>query len=416
MNMLQLTSISGLLACGMGVAILGSIKMPLARKLHIDEARVGGLVSMFALAMIPVILGMGFLTDLVGQQQVLIGGAVVMAVSLIVLARAGKYWAALVGVLLLSAGWSAQINVLNVIMPDAFPGETEAYATNLGNTFFGLGAFLTPLAIAFLLRKAGLSAALVVIGVLVLITGGLALGVDFSPKKDTKAPTRQQAAGSTQQAADQPAPAAAETEETAPAAEPEKLIVGGIVDLLANPVMWLLGLCLFFYGPLEASVAAWSTTIMGEKGVKEETASWMLSGFWLAFMLSRLITAFTVQRGSETTLIIALAVASIVVLLAMVFSRTPGLGIATVILAGFVFGPIFPTIMAVLLGVTEDAVKGRAVGLFFAIGGIGWTGVPMLIGAYARKTSVQRAFLIAVGTAVGLSIIAVILAGNVVIE
>ena len=50
MTLFQLITVSGLLACGMGVAILGSIKVPLARKLQIDEARVGGLVSMFAVA------------------------------------------------------------------------------------------------------------------------------------------------------------------------------------------------------------------------------------------------------------------------------------------------------------------------------------------------------------------------------
>ena len=74
MSILLFTAISGLLACGMGVALLGSVKLPLARRLAIDEGRVGGMVSMFPLAMIPVILGMGFLADLIGQQQVLIGG------------------------------------------------------------------------------------------------------------------------------------------------------------------------------------------------------------------------------------------------------------------------------------------------------------------------------------------------------
>ncbi len=47
MNLLLPMEISGLLAAGMGAAFLGSVKVPLARKLDIDEDRVGGLVSTF---------------------------------------------------------------------------------------------------------------------------------------------------------------------------------------------------------------------------------------------------------------------------------------------------------------------------------------------------------------------------------
>jgi fucose permease len=53
---------------------------------------------------------------------------------------------------LLGGAWSLLINVGNVLTPVAFPGSA-AYATNLANVFFGLGAFLTPLALAFLVMR-----------------------------------------------------------------------------------------------------------------------------------------------------------------------------------------------------------------------------------------------------------------------
>jgi fucose permease len=80
---------------------------------------------------------------------------------------------------------------------------------------------------------------------------------------------------------------------------------------------------------------------------------------------------------------------------------------ALVVVAGLVFGPIFPTLMAVLLGHFAPRVHGRAVGLLFAIGGIGWTTIPILIGAYARRVGVQRGFVFAVATALGLCAVAV---------
>lgn len=383
MNLETPTWIAGLLACGMGVALLGSVKIALAERLQMDEARVGGLVSMFGFAMIPVMLAMGFLTDLLDKQIVVIAGSLLMAASLATLARSSRYWSALVAVLLLSAGWSALVNVLNVLMQSAF-GGTQTYAMNLGNFFFGLGAFLTPLLIAFLLRRAGFAPALFVLAAFALVSGALALGVDFKGLL----------------------PPAVE------GADP------GIGVLLTDAVMWLTALALLFYAPMEATMAAWATTYLLGRGMAHGRAATILSGFWLAFMCSRLATALLVARfplpaGGDTLLIIALSILCILVWAGAVFSQSRVTAGAMVVLAGLVFGPTFPTIVGVLMGhVTQNVspvLGGRAIGLFFMVGGVGWSVIPILIGAYARKTSIQRGFLIAVGAAVGLTAMAVAL-------
>jgi fucose permease len=380
MSLLQPTMVAALLVSGLGVALLGSVKVPLARRLAIDEARVGGLVSLFGFAMIPVIFAAGFLTDLLGRQLVFLSGCALLAVSLVVLARARAYPPALAGVMLLSGGWSLLVNVGNVLTPLAFPGGM-AYATNLANVFFGLGAFLTPLAAAFLVRRTSLPVALTLLGGLALVPALLSLGVDF----------------------------AALTPGTDPAPNADSGAAPGVGLLLGDRVLWLCGLALFFYGPLEASMGAWATTYLGERGVPEVAASNLLSGFWLAFMLSRLAAAFALPAGRETTLILGLALACVAVMLGVVFSRTPPMAKGLVLVAGALFGPIFPTLMAVLLAHFAPAVHGRAVGLLFAIGGLGWTVIPALIGAYARRAGVQRGFSIAVAAAVGLSLIALVL-------
>jgi MFS transporter, FHS family, Na+ dependent glucose transporter 1 len=383
MNLEIPTWIAGLLACGMGVALLGSVKIALSQRLQMDEARVGGLVSMFGFATIPVMLAMGFLTDLLDKQMVVIAGSFLMVASLLVLARATKYWSALLAVLLLSAGWSALVNVLNVLMQSTF-GGTQTYAMNFGNFFFGLGAFLTPLLIAFLLRRASFAPAMLVLAAFALLSGALASGVDFNallpPAVEGKDP--------------------------------------GIGALLNDRIMWLTALALLFYAPMEATMAAWATTYLGDKGMAEGRAATTLSGFWLAFMCSRLATALIVARfplpaGGDTLLIIALSILCILVWTGAVISRNSVTAGTMVVLAGLVFGPTFPTIIGVLMGhVSQDispVLSGRAVGLFFMIGGIGWSVIPILIGAYARKTSIQRGFLFAVAAAVGLAVMAVAL-------
>jgi fucose permease len=319
MNLLTALMITVLLLTGMGAALLGSVKLPLASRLDIDEARVGGLVSLFGFVMAPVILVAGFLTDLLGRPFVLCGGSVLLALSLACLALARSYALALTATVLLSAGWSLLVNVGNVLNLEAFHGQ-PAYATNLANVFFGLGALLTPLAVTSLVRRGSLASALVLLSGLALVPAVLAVWVDVA------------------------APPAAIP--SGPSAQPP----AGLSALLADPILWLLGLALFCYGPLEASLAAWTTTYLTERSVPAERAAALLSGFWLAFMAARLATAFSLSLGWEATLILVLALLCVLVLLGMARCRDATTAMALVLAAGLVFGPIFPTLMAMLLG------------------------------------------------------------------
>lgn len=382
MDLLQPMMIAALLVGGMGVAILGSLKIPLARRLNIDEARVGGMVSMFGFIIMPVILVAGFFTDLAGggeggfgKQAVLMAGCAGFAASLLLLGRASSYGIALVAVVLLSASWATVINVGNVLTLPAFgsPGREPAFAFNLANVFFGLGAFFTPLIVAQLLQRMPFPVTLSILGASAVVPAILAIGVQLPPLE---------AAG----------------------ADP------GLGVVLGSEMLWLCGMGLFFYGPLEASMAAWTTTLLGDRGVSEKAAAAGLSGFWLAFLAGRLATALTLPPGYGRVLILTLAAVAVVLLVGIVLSRTKETSLVLVIALGFCLGPIFPTLMSVLLGPHfPREVHGRAVGFFFAIGGIGWTAIPMLIGGYARKVGVQRSFIIGVGAAVCLSGVSLIL-------
>jgi fucose permease len=182
--------------------------------------------------------------------------------------------------------------------------------------------------------------------------------------------------------------------------------------LLSDPVVWLCCAAFFCHVPIEASVAAWATTLMTGRGVGEATAATLLSVFWLTFTGSRLITALLLPAGADTLLVMALALLCIVFTVGITFSRSSGLTCALVVAAGLILGPIFPTLIAILLSHVQSSLHGRAVGIFFCVGGIGWTAIPMLIGAYANRTSVQRAFLIAAMCAVLLTGLSVALHGS----
>src|SRR5438552_12232835 len=96
---------------------------------------------------------------------------------------------------------------------------------------------------------------------------------------------------------------------------------------------------------------------------------------------------------------IVLAVMCIVALIGLVWSRKRALTIALILLAGLLYGPFFPNLMAILLSHFPVELHGRAVGVLFGCASIGWTIIPVCIGKVAARTTLQRGFLIAVGVA-----------------
>lgn len=378
-DMLTSMQIAALVVAGVCHALLGSVKVPLARRLNIDEARVGGLVSVFGFTVSPIVLAAGFLVDALGKHAVLSGGFILLIVSLALLSRLKSYPVALAAVLVLGTGWSALVNVLNVTSPPAFlpPEETTtrlAFAMNLGDFIFGMGAFLTPILVAILVPRLRLEGTFLVLATFAVVPLLLAWGVHW---ETLDGPAGEAAAG------------------------------GGLNTLLADPFVWLCCLAFFCHVPIEAGVAAWATTLMTDKGVGERNASLLLSAFWLTFMGSRLITALALPPGRDTLLVVIMALLCVAFTLGIVTSRAAWLTCAMVVVSGVILGPIFPTLIAILLGHAAKPLHGRAVGLFFCIGGIGWTAIPIVMGIYARRTTVQRAFLVAMVSAVLLTALSV---------
>ncbi|HEY2951902.1 MAG TPA: hypothetical protein VGK40_04920 [Verrucomicrobiae bacterium] len=385
MTLLQTFMVASLPATGMCYAVLGALKLPLAERLQLNEAKVGGLVSSFGFMVGPIILLCGFLADALGRKGVWLTGSVLVALSLFTLARTRKYSWAVVAVLLLSGGWAAMINVANVLMYLAY--ANVFMATNLLDFFFGLGAFLTPTVTVLLIRRFGFSPTVTLLGSLLTIPALFSLAVNM---------------------------------QSAPIAQPVSFGA-----LAGDPIMWLCALTLMFWVPIESCTAAWTTTFVNGLAPAGEVpersrriAAWTLSGFWLCFMGARLLTALVFHSGAlpegeaaaktamAHTVHVArvthmiLAALCIVILLGIVFSRKRRLTIALILLAGLLYGPFFPNLMAILLSHFPVEVHGRAVGILFATASMGWTVFPMVIGAIATRSTLQRGFLVAVGCGV----------------
>ena len=391
---------------GMCHALIGSVKLPLAKQLEIPESRVGQLISVFGFTLIPMAFAAGYFADTVGCNLVVEAGFVLVIVSVLVLATLKSYKMALVSILLLGTGWSALVNVLNALQGPAFLSRDDVsvdnlpFAMNLGDFIFGMGAFIMPIVVTVMIKKAGLKTTFFSFAALIAVPLVFCFSIDlneyvqeFDSLKSEVAPTAS-------------AGAAVATE----AVEPKEL---GFGDLFSDSIVLLCCFAFFFHVPVEACVGAWATTLMMDRGTTESKATSLLSVFWLAFTVSRLIAALSLPAGSHEVAIIGFAIVLFAVVCGLIKSQKADSTNILVVTAGLILGPIFPILIAFLVGHVDVSLQGRAIGLFFCIGGIGWALIPFLVGRQADKNGLQKSFYIVAGCVVGLMLTTTLLVSQI---
>ncbi len=373
-------TIASAAAFGMLLALLGSIKLALAKRLNIDEARVGGLLSAFFLALMPMMLLSGMLIDTLRVEWVVLLGSLLLALAVFGLALCRSYAHCLGAILLAGVAGPCLSAGSSVLMPRAFFPDNPAASTNLGNVFFGLGALLTPALADLLLRWLGFRRA---VGLLAVVFLAPAVAMALTSREAFAIP-----------------------------AGPR----GSLVEVLSSPTLWLTALVFFLYCPLEGALGTWATTYLTGLGYREGRAALLLSGFWLTFLGGRLLTSVLQYRhilppGSEPWLICLLALLAAMALGNLAGASRMGNAGSGLLLLGLLLGPIFPTLVGLLFDHFEEHSRGTAFGAMFALGATGNLLLPPLIGAYARRTTVQRSLRIplilalllsGVGLAVGL--------------
>ena len=380
---------------GMCHALIGSVKVPLSKQLNIPESRIGQLISVFGFTLIPMAFAAGYFADTQGRNLVVEAGFILVIVSVIVLATLKTYNMALVSILLLGTGWSALVNVLNALQGPAFLSEADVsaenlpFAMNLGDFIFGMGAFLMPIVITFMIKKVGLKQTFFSFAVVTAVPLALCFTIDLDEFVNRFAELKD--------------PPAATTESSVGDPQPDTVVNElGFTDLFTDSVVMLCCIAFFFHVPIEACVGAWATTLMIDRGTAESKATGLLSLFWFTFTVSRLIAALALPDGSHELAIIAMAVILLAVVYGLITSKNAGKTNVLVLGAGLILGPIFPILIAFLVGHVDVSLQGRAIGLFFCIGGIGWAIVPYLVGRKADKSGLQNSFYIVAGCVVGL--------------
>jgi len=359
---------------GIVAALIGAIKLRLADRLQIDDARIGNLIMVWALASIPMILIVGVLSDRFGYLSIIVPGAIVTAVAMVIMGTGRTYVAVALGALVLAVGGSCINSAGNQLLVLLNPGK-EVRMQNFGNIFFGVGAMTVPLLTAYLFKRMKFPAVLGFLAGIMVLPLILSLPANY------------------------------------PAASPFDL--GATLERFVDPFVLVVGLALLFYAGIEGSMGAWLTTYFKEMGFGEGQASGLLSTFWISLLAGRLITALllgakVLAEDQAPWIILTVAAVITVMLLVMSAARSKPLAAVTAIVIGLAAGPVFPTSIGFIVKQYTDQ-SGVVFGAVFAILLIGGAVIPGSVGHISKASSIRKGLLLVAGSAALLAVMAIVL-------
>lgn len=368
---------------GMCFSLLGSISVKLMPRLKIDQGKFGSLISAFMFTCLIASLITGVVVDKIGYKPVAIFGFLATAVCIFMLARGKTYGMVFWPCLLLGFGATALNTAGNTLIPVVlFGGENPAAASNLGNVFFGLGLFVTPLLVSFLFRKTTYENAVSALAVIAVVPVILAIIAKYPQV-------------------------------------PAGFAISDALGLLKEPTVLVAALALFCYISLESSFCNWlppySKEVVSKDfpnldgAVVDATSQQMLSVFAVAMMAGRLISS---QIGNITAYggfyIAGAALIAGLIILAMGKSGAIWTG-ALAVCAGFFFAPCFPTIVGVTFAKFSPEIYGSVFGIIFAVGLLGAVIIPKAIGNLAKGSSIQKSLKLLIPICAALIVLALIL-------
>jgi fucose permease len=338
---------------GLATAAIGPLLPQLADNAQASLEAIGAVFLGIYLGGLAAQLITGPVGDRLGHHRVIFTALLLMAAGLVGISASRSLpltilFAALAG--LGHGGVTLSGNVFVAVSA----GRKSVSALNLVNLFFGLGAFFGPTFVSFsyirwqngvpvLWAAAALSVPLAVV----------LLQKNFAKRH-----------------------------------EPSQEAGGGSGQVYRSPLLWGLGLLILVYVGTEIGMGGWTTTYMERTtGMSLERAALVTAGFWLALTAGRLVSAGLGMRISSWNLLLLTLCGGVLGGSLLVLSTGMlALTIAAVLLLGFSFGAVYPTVMAILTTHFSEQ-PGKAAGAAAAMGSIGGALMPWLQGITLERIS-----------------------------
>jgi MFS family permease len=334
------------------MAIAGSLALPnLANRLSLKRVLIAGMAADT--------LAMGLLA----ASNPLQGEAIAYPMLLVATAALGLGFGLTLGSLSTYAG--------------AFMPDRRDVALTALNVLLGLGTALSPLLIAFFtdVGEWWYLPLLAAVGLVILIS------LIVAQPMDVPAPASGRTAG-----ADGPRPR-------------------------VPTLFWVFAGALVIYGIAETMFGNWGTTLLVGKGVTASAANDGLAVFWAAVTLGRLVIAVVSTRLRSTHIFVVLPWAIAAALLVFPAASSAGAGIALFGFGGLACSGFFP--MTVGYGeATFPSIVELAAGWLIAAYQVGYGLAAFGAGTLQHVVSLSTVFRIAAGAAVGMGLLALVIASR----
>jgi FHS family glucose/mannose:H+ symporter-like MFS transporter len=361
----------GIFVFGIVMAVLGTLfGLPEMRaRLHINLAQQGNTFLLLFIGIFVATLAAGPAIDAIGNKTILIFSAVLVAAGMVGFAFAHSFESAAVPALLLGCGGGGLNTSTNALVSDLF-GENRGSMLNLLGIFYGIGALCIPLVAAAITGRFAIAPQLFLCAGLAAVCGLL-----FAVMRFPAAPAAQSFAWR------------------------------DAFAVARYPGVLILGLLLFCQSGNEASIAGWTSTYVGEAGVRAQTATFILAGYWAALMIGRLLVARMLQFVSKELLVLASGAGAFLSAAILLTNRSQKMLIVGVLLIGFSYAGIFPTALAIA-GDTYRKMAGTVFGLLIAIALVGGMSFPWAVGQISQRWGIRYGMVVPLLGAAGICVLA----------
>jgi fucose permease len=328
-------AILGIFVYGMIAAMLGTILPDLSDRFRLTPSQNGTIAFAQALGLMIASLAVGPLLDTEGDKVGIILGLALIVIALFGLPRSRGFGSIVLLLFLLGLGGGIVVTGANALVS----GVSEAHratALNLVNLFFGLGGLATPFISANLFKRNWVRLCYS-IAILTLLTVVVQAIVKM------------------------PAPTAG-----------SGFVLTQVGPILGHPLLFMLGLFLFFYISCEVGVWNWLARHLIAQGIPESRALNILSlGFALGLLVGRVAVSPILISVPAVEVTLAASVAMAITTFLMLRTNKPGMAGVLVFIAGLAMAPVFPTTLAIT-ATAFPRMPGTAIGFVMTCG---WTGL-----------------------------------------
>ncbi len=368
---LSLAAYAGMFVFGIVMALLGAIIPSLSGTLSFTLAQAGNLFLVMNGCMLITSLVLGVLMDRFGMKPPLAIAPWLVALALVLIARATAYADLLPASVLAGVGGGALNGGTNTLVSDLHEDERKkSAALNVLGVFFGIGALSLPLTIGALVAAFGLRGLLYAGAVACACAGVFAAALRFPKPKQA-----------------------------------HRLPIGDMPRFLGMPVVLAMAILLFFQSGNEFILAGYFSSFLARDfRMTVEGASYVLAGYWAAIIFARLFLARQLARWSGTAVILGSALIAAAGCVIASTAGSIGAACAGILVTGAALAGIFPTLLG-LAGAQFRDHSGTVFGILFTVALSGGMTMPWLAGRVANSAGLRYAFVLAAANFAAIAVI-----------